>query len=42
MTLRLKQSGTKWDRDNAAAMMDLTALYDSGQALAHWSAQKAA
>jgi hypothetical protein len=38
LTLRLKQSGMKWDRDNAAAMMNLTALYESGQAKTYWSA----
>jgi len=37
MTLRLKGSGMKWDRDHAAAMMNLTALYDSGQANAYWA-----
>lgn len=42
LTLRLKQSGMKWDRDNAAAMMNLTALYDSGQAKIYWQARKAA
>jgi hypothetical protein len=37
LTLRLKRPGMKWDRDHAAAMMNLTALYDSGQATAYWS-----
>ena len=37
LTLRLKGSGMKWDRDHAAAMMNLTALYDSGQADAYWA-----
>lgn len=37
LTLRLKRPGMKWDRDHAAAMMNLTALYDSGQAKAYWS-----
>jgi hypothetical protein len=36
LTLRLKRPGMKWDRDHAAAMMNLTALYDSGQAKAYW------
>jgi hypothetical protein len=27
----------KWDRDHAAALMNLTALYDSGQADAYWA-----
>ncbi len=38
LTLRLKRPGMKWDRDHAAAMMNLTALYDSGQAKAYWAA----
>ncbi len=37
LTLRLKRPGMKWDRDHAAAMMNLTALYDSGQATAYWA-----
>jgi hypothetical protein len=37
LTLRLKRPGMKWDRDHAAAMMNLTALYDSGQAREYWS-----
>ncbi len=37
LTLRLKRPGMKWDRDHAAAMMNLTALYDSGQAMAYWA-----
>jgi len=37
LTLRLKRPGMKWDRDHAAAMMNLTALYDSGQASAYWA-----
>jgi len=28
----------KWDRDHAAAMMNLTAMYDSGQAKQYWAA----
>jgi hypothetical protein len=27
----------KWDRDHAASMMNLTALYDSGRAQDYWS-----
>lgn len=42
LTLRLKQSGMKWDRDNAAAMMNLRALYDSGQARTYWDGLRAA
>ena len=37
LTLRLKRPGMKWDRDNAAAMMNLTALYESGQAKTYWA-----
>lgn len=37
LTLRLKRPGMKWDRDHAAGMMSLTALYDSGQAKAYWA-----
>jgi len=37
LTLRLKRPGMKWDRDHAAAMMNLTALYDSGQSKAYWA-----
>jgi hypothetical protein len=42
LTLRLKQSGMKWDRDNAAAMMNLTALYDSGQTKTYWESRRVA
>ncbi len=38
LTLRMKRPGMKWDRDHAAAMMNLTAMYDSGQAKAYWAA----
>lgn len=31
LTLRLKRTGMKWDPDNAAAMMNLVALRESGQ-----------
>ncbi len=31
LTLRLKCPGMKWDTDNAAALMNLTALRQSGQ-----------
>lgn len=37
LTLRLKRPGMKWDRDNAAAMMNLVALYESGQADRYWA-----
>lgn len=39
LTLRLKRPGMKWDRDNAAAMMNLTALRESGQWDAHFNPQ---
>jgi hypothetical protein len=38
LTLRLKRPGMKWDRDHAGAMMNLIALYESGQAKAYWAA----
>jgi len=31
LTLRLKRPGMKWDSDNAAAMMNLLAMRESGQ-----------
>lgn len=37
LTLRLKRPGMKWDRDHASAMMNLMALYESGQAKRYWS-----
>jgi hypothetical protein len=40
LTLRLKQSGMKWDRDNAAAMMNLKALYESRQARSYWDTRR--
>ncbi len=36
LTLRLKGPGMKWDCDHAAARMNRTAVYDSGQADAYW------
>jgi hypothetical protein len=39
LTLRLKRPGMKWDRDNAAAMMNLVALRESGQWDAYWDRQ---
>jgi hypothetical protein len=38
LTLRLKRPGMKWDRDHAGAMMNLIAMYESGQAQAYWAA----
>jgi hypothetical protein len=37
LTLRLKRTGMKWDARNAEAMMNLTALYESGQKTSYWS-----
>jgi len=37
LTLRIKRPGMKWDRDNAAAMMNLMALRESGQWDAYWA-----
>lgn len=39
LTLRLKRPGMKWDSDNAAAMMNLIAMRESGQWKAYWSEQ---
>lgn len=36
LTLRLKRPGMKWDSDNAAAIMNLVALRESGQWKAYW------
>jgi hypothetical protein len=38
---RLKGVGMKWDVDHAADLMNLKALYESGQAQAYWAAQAA-
>jgi hypothetical protein len=38
LTLRLKRPGMKWDRDHAGAMMNLIAMYESGQAQTYWAA----
>lgn len=37
LTLRLKRPGMKWDRDHAGAMMNLIAMYESGQSKAYWA-----
>lgn len=42
LTLRLKRCGMKWDRDHAAGMMNLQAMYESGQAQSYWATQRAA
>lgn len=36
LTLRLKRPGMRWDRDHAAGMMNLQAMYESDQAEAYW------
>jgi hypothetical protein len=36
LTLRLKRPGMKWDHDNAARMMNLVALRESGQWDTYW------
>lgn len=42
LTLRLKRPGMKWDRDHAAGMMNLQAMYQSGQGAAYWQRQRQA
>lgn len=42
LTLRLKRPGMKWDRDHAAGMMNLQAMYESGQATTYWNRCRAA
>ena len=39
LTLRLKRPGMKWDNDNAAAMMNIVAMRESGQWNAYWQAE---
>jgi hypothetical protein len=41
LTLRIKRPGMKWNRDNAAAMMNLLALRESGQWDIYWNSQTA-
>lgn len=41
LTMRLKGPGMKWDRDNAATMMNLVALRESGQWDSYWHRQAA-
>jgi hypothetical protein len=36
LTLRLKRPGMKWDNDNAASMMNLIGMRESGQWSAYW------
>lgn len=42
LTLRLKRTGMKWDTDNAAGMMTLIALRESGQWANYWKTRKTA
>ncbi len=37
LTLRLKRPGMKWDAPHAEAIMNLTAMYESGQKTSYWS-----
>lgn len=39
LTLRIKRSGMKWDRDNSVAMMNLLAMRESGQWETYWEQQ---
>lgn len=40
LTMRLKRPGARWDLDHAAAMMNLKAMYESGQAPLYWPASR--
>ena len=42
LTLRLKRTGMKWDTDNAAGMMSLIAIRESGQWASYWITRKTA
>jgi hypothetical protein len=42
LTDRLKGSGMRWDKDNAASMMALASLYHSGLWQGYWDSQRAA
>ena len=42
LTLRLKRTGMKWDADNAAAVMNLVALRESGQWTDYWENRQCA
>jgi hypothetical protein len=42
LTLRLKRTGMKWDTDNAASVMTLIALRESGQWDRYWQTRKIA
>jgi hypothetical protein len=41
LAARVRGVGMKWDLDHAADLMNLKALYESGQAPAYWAAQAA-
>jgi hypothetical protein len=40
LTLRLKRPGMKWDNDNAAAIMNIVAMRESGQWDTYWMAER--
>jgi len=42
LTLRLKRPGMKWDPDHAAGIMNLKAMYESGQARDYWRQRRRA
>jgi len=42
LTLRLKRTGMKWDATHAQSLMNLTALYESGQKSTYWNMRMAA
>ena len=42
LTLRLKRPGMKWDTDNAAALMNLVAVRESGQWEQYWQTRRTA
>jgi hypothetical protein len=39
LAARVRGVGMKWDLEHAADLMNLKALYESGQAPAYWAAQ---
>jgi hypothetical protein len=41
LTLRLKRPGMRWDAKHAADLMNLIALYESGQAQTYWASRAA-
>lgn len=42
LTMRLKRPGARWDRDHAAGMMNLKAMYESGQDRLYWNTTRKA